>query len=431
MFLTAEIIAKKRDGKRLSEEEISFLVSEFTGGSLPDYQMAAFLMAAFTRGLDRGETSFLTRAMLDSGRKFDLSSLPVPKVDKHSTGGVGDKVSLVLAPWVAACGVAVPMISGRGLGHTGGTLDKLSAVPGFRTDFSIEEFTEILSRNNFFMAGQTVEIAPADKKIYALRDVTGTVPSIPLITASILSKKLAGGAEAILFDVKVGRGAFMRTPKEAKELAAWLCAVARQFGVKAEAVLTRMDEPLGRFVGNVLEVKEAIEFLSGRFEADLYQITEYLAVRMLGLAGIEVKEARHLLAARLLDGSARRHFRELVRRQGGFVGAVENPGLFARAEYQFPVRAPRPGWIWTLDAREVGLLAIELGAGRKTVQDKIDYTVGFEFVKKTGAQVEKDETLAFVYSNSTVTGREAALELSQLYDIRRETKKAPGLVLKN
>ncbi len=431
MFLTAGIIAKKRDGKKLSEEEIGFLVSEFTGGSIPDYQMAAFLMAAFIRGLDRRETSFLTRAMLDSGRRFDLSSLGVPKVDKHSTGGVGDKVSLVLAPWVAACGVAVPMISGRGLGHTGGTLDKLSAIPGFRTDFSIEQFAEILQANNFFMAGQTVEIAPADKKIYALRDVTGTVPSIPFITASILSKKLAGGAEAILFDVKVGKGAFMRTPKEAKELAAWLCAVARQFGVRAEAVLTRMDEPLGRFVGNVLEVKEALEFLSGRFEADLYQVTEYLAVRMLGLAGIDVKEARRLLAVRLLDGTARQHFRELVRRQGGFVGAVENPGLFARAEYQIPVRAPRAGWIWTLDAREVGLLAIELGAGRKTVQDKIDYTVGFEFVKKTGAQVEKDGNLAFVYSNSTVTGREVALELGQLYDIRREKKKAPGLILKN
>ncbi|MGH8003380.1 MAG: thymidine phosphorylase, partial [Limisphaerales bacterium] len=370
MFLAAELIAKKRDGKRLSEEEIDFLVSEFTGGSIPDYQMAAFLMAAFIRGLDRRETSFLTRAMLDSGRRFDLSSLSIPKVDKHSTGGVGDKVSLVLAPWVASCGIAVPMISGRGLGHTGGTLDKLSAIPGFRTDYSIEEFYEILSRNNFFMAGQTVEIAPADKKIYALRDVTGTVPSIPLITASILSKKLAGGAEAILFDVKVGRGAFMRTPKEAKELAAWLCAVARQFGVKAEAVLTRMEEPLGRFVGNVLEVKEALEFLSGRFEADLYQVTEYLAVRMLGLAGIDEKEARRLLSARLLDGSARQHFRELVRRQGGFVGAVENPGLFARAEYQIPVHAPRAGWVWTLDAREVGLLAIELGAGRKTVKDK-------------------------------------------------------------
>ncbi len=429
MFLVAELIAKKRDGKRLSEEEIGYFVTEFTGGSIPDYQMAAFLMAAFIRGMDRRETSFLTRAMLNSGRRFDLSSILVPKVDKHSTGGVGDKVSLVLAPWVAACGVAVPMISGRGLGHTGGTLDKFSAIPGFRTDFSIEQFTEILQANNFFMAGQTVEIAPADKKIYALRDVTGTVPSIPLITASILSKKLAGGAEAILFDVKVGRGAFMRSPKEAKELALWLCSVARQFGVKAEAVLTRMDEPLGRFVGNVLEVKEALEFLSGRFETDLYQVTEYLAVRMLGLAGIDEKEARRLLSARLLDGSARQHFRELVRRQGGFVGAVENPGLFARAEYQIPVRAPRAGWVWALDAHQVGILAIELGAGRKTVKDKIDYTVGFEFVKKTGAQVEKDETLAFVYSNSTVTGREVAMELGQLYDIRREKKKAPNLIV--
>ena len=431
MFLAAELIAKKRDRKKLSEEEIRFLVSEFTSGSISDYQMAAFLMAAFIRGLDRRETFFLTLAMLESGRVFDLSSISVPKIDKHSTGGVGDKISLILAPWVAACGVGVPMISGRGLGHTGGTLDKLSAIPGFRSDYSIEEFTEILRRNNFFMAGQTMEIAPADKKIYALRDVTGTVPSIPLITASILSKKLAGGAEAILFDVKVGRGAFMRTPSQARELARWLCSVARQFGVKAEAVLTRMDEPLGRFVGNVLEVKEALEFLSGRFEADMYHVTEYLAVRMLGLAGIDEKEARRLLSARLLDGSARQHFRELVRLQGGFVGAVENPGLFARAEYQIPVRAPKSGWIWSLDAREIGLLAIELGAGRKTVQDKIDYTVGFEFAKKTGAAVEKEETVAFVYSNSTVTGREVAMELGQLYDIRREKKKAPRLILKN
>lgn len=431
MFLTAEIIAKKRDGKRLAEEEIGFLVSEYVGGSIPDYQMAAFLMAAFVRGLDRRETYFLTKSMLESGRVFDLSSLTAPKVDKHSTGGVGDKVSLVLAPWVASCGIAVPMISGRGLGHTGGTLDKLASIPGFRTDYSIEEFTGILRRNNFFMAGQTVEIAPADKKIYALRDVTGTVPSIPLITASILSKKLAGGAEAILFDVKAGRGAFMRTSKQARELARWLCSVARQFGVKAEAVLTRMDEPLGRFIGNVLEVKEALEFLSGRFEADLYQITEHLAVRMLGLAGVDAKEARRLLAARLLDGAARQHFRELVRQQGGFVGAVENPDLFARAEYQIPVRSPRSGWVWSLDAREVGILAIELGAGRKTVHDKIDYTVGFEFIKKTGAQVEKEEVLAYVYSNSTITGREVAMELGQLYDIRKAKKKAPSLIIKN
>lgn len=429
MFLTAEFIAKKRDGKRLSEEEISFLVSEFTSGTIPDYQMAAFLMAAFIRRLDRMETYYLTKAMLESGRRFDLSSIPIPKVDKHSTGGVGDTVSLVLAPWLAACGVAVPMISGRGLGHTGGTLDKLAAIPGFRTDYSIEEFSEILRRNNFFMAGQTIEIAPADKKIYALRDVTGTVPSIPLITASILSKKIAGGAQAILFDVKVGRGAFMKTPKEAQELARWLCSVSRQFGVKAEAVLTRMDEPLGRFVGNLLEVKEALQFLNGRYEADLYQVTEHLALRMLALAKIPPKDALPLLSARLLDGSARTHFRELVRQQGGFVGAIDNPELFAKAVYQIPVRAPRAGWIWGLDAREVGLLAIQLGAGRKTVQDKIDYTAGFEFLKKTGSSVEKDQILAYVYSNSNITGREVAMELEQLFEIRKEKKKAPNLIL--
>ncbi len=429
MFLAAELIAKKRDGKKLSEEEISFLVSEFTSGAIPDYQMAAFLMAAFIRELDRMETYYLTKAMLESGRRFDLSSISIPKVDKHSTGGVGDKVSLVLASWLAACGVAVPMISGRGLGHTGGTLDKLASIPGFRTDFSIEQFTEILQANNFFMAGQTVEIAPADKKIYALRDVTGTVPSIPLITASILSKKIAGGAQAILFDVKVGRGAFMKTPKEAKELARWLIAVSRQFGVKAEAVLTRMEEPLGRFVGNLLEVKEALQFLNGRYEADLYQVTEHLALRMLALAKIPEKDAKPLLSSRLMDGSARNHFRELVRRQGGFVGAIDNPELFAKAVYQIPVRAPRAGWIWGLDAREVGLLAIQLGAGRKTVQDKIDYTAGFEFLKKTGSSVEKDEILAYVYSNSNVTGREVAMELEQLFEIRKETKKAPNLIL--
>jgi pyrimidine-nucleoside phosphorylase len=330
---------------------------------------------------------------------------------------------------MAACGVCVPMISGRGLGHTGGTLDKLVSIPGFRTDYSVEEFTEILGRNNFFMAGQTVEIAPADKRIYALRDVTGTVPSIPLITASILSKKLAGGAQAILFDVKVGRGAFMKSSREAQELARWLCSVSRQFGVKTEAVLTRMDEPLGRTVGNLLEVKEALEFLSGRYEADLHQVTEHLAVRMLVLAGMEAKEAKKLLSARLLDGSARERFRELVRQQGGFVGAIDNPELFAKAVYQIPVRAPRGGWIWSLDARQVGLLAIELGAGRKTVQDRIDYTVGFEFSKKTGARVEKDEILAYVHSNSHVVGKEVAMELEQLYEIRKAAKKAPGLIL--
>jgi len=430
MFLTAcELIAKKRDGKRLSEEEIAYIVSEFTAGSIPDYQMAAFLMAAFIRGLDRKETYSLTKAMLESGRSFDLSSIKLPRVDKHSTGGVGDKVSLILAPWMAACDVAVPMISGRGLGHTGGTLDKLASIPGFRTDYSVEEFTEILRRNNFFMAGQTIEIAPADKKIYALRDVTGTVPSVPLITASILSKKLAGGTDAILFDVKVGKGAFMRNFKDAKELARWLCSVSRQFGIKAEAVLTRMDEPLGRFVGNLLEIREALDFLSGKFEGDLYRVTEHLAVRMLALAGIAAKDARRLLSARLANGSARQRFRELVRQQGGFVGAIDNPELFPKATYQIPVRAPRSGWVWSLDAHEVGLLAIQLGAGRKTVQDRIDYTVGFEFLKKTGAKVEKDETLAYVYSNSSITGREIALELQQLYEIRKGKKKQQSLIL--
>ncbi len=429
MFLTAELIAKKRDGKKLSEEEISFLVSEFTSAAIPDYQMAAFLMAAFIQGLDRRETYYLTKAMLESGRSFDLSSIKLPRVDKHSTGGVGDKVSLILAPWVAACNVAVPMISGRGLGHTGGTLDKLASIPGFRTDYSIEEFTEILRRNNFFMAGQTVEIAPADKKIYALRDVTGTVPCIPLITASILSKKLAGGAQAILFDVKVGRGAFMRTTREARELARWLSSVSRQFGVKAEAVLTRMDQPLGRFVGNLLEVREALDFLSSKFESDLYQVTEHLAVRMLALAGIAIKDARRLLSARLANGSARQRFRELVRQQGGFVGAIDNPDLLPKATYQIPVRALRNGWVWSLDAREVGLLAIQLGAGRKTVQDRIDYTVGFEFLKKIGSRVEKDEILAYVYSNSNLVGKEVAMELEQLYEIRKGKKKLLSLIL--
>ncbi len=399
------LITRKRDGHALEAEDIGALVAAYTAGDVPDYQMAAFLMAAFLRGLDATETTALTRAMLHSGTVLDLSDIPGVKVDKHSTGGVGDKVSLVLAPLVAACGVPVPMISGRGLGHTGGTLDKLEAIPGFRTDLSIPEYRDVLERTGAVLIGQTAEIAPADGLLYALRDVTGTVESIPLIAASILSKKLAEGIDALVLDVKTGRGAFMKQEADARQLAQTLCRVGRQFGTPTVALLTQMDVPLGRAIGNGPETAEAIRILrretpTGGPCPDVLEVTIALAGEMLHLgdAASTPEEGRRLATAALEDGPAFGAFQEIVEAQGGDLASLENPDSLM-GEPVAVLEAETAGFVADIDPLALGYAAVDLGAGRARKEDDVDPKAGFILNKHVGERVESGEPMAWIYAS--------------------------------
>ncbi len=392
-----EIIRKKRDGHELAPGEIREFVRAAAMGTWPDYQLSALLMAICIRGMTPEETAILTREMADSGTVFDLAAIPGIKVDKHSTGGVGDKVSLVLAPLVAACGAVVPMMSGRGLGHTGGTLDKLEAIPGFRVNLSEAEFKSSLSKLGVAMIGQTAEVAPADKKLYALRDVTGTVESIPLITASILSKKLAEGISGLVMDVKCGRGAFMKSLSQARELAHSIARVGKLNGLNVRAVITDMDAPLGRAVGNSLEVIESIEILRGRGPADLRELCLVFAAEMLDLAGI-ADGVR--LASEALDGGTALHkFRQMIEAQGGDPAVVDDPSVLPRAESHTTILAERSGFIIEMDAEAVGLAALELGAGRRRAEDRVDPGVGILVCKKPGESVRAGEAMFEIHHN--------------------------------
>jgi pyrimidine-nucleoside phosphorylase len=401
------LIIRKRDGRPLEPEAIAALVAAYTAGEVPDYQMAAWLMAAFLRGLDGAETAALTRAMLHSGEVLDLSDLPGVKVDKHSTGGVGDKVSLVLAPLVAACGVPVPMVSGRGLGHTGGTLDKLEAIPGFRTGLSITEYRRVLARVGCVMIGQTEEIAPADRKLYALRDVTGTVESIPLIAASIMSKKLAEGIDALVLDVKSGRGAFMQAEADARRLAETLVGIGQAFGKPTVALLTGMDAPLGRAVGNWPETAEATRVLRGETPAggpvgDLLEVTLALAGEMLCFGGVAASpEAGQTKAREALDaGLAFEKWVELVEAQGGDLAVLDDPDARADSAPIAEIHAPEgaEGYVAGLDALALGRAAVALGAGRTRKEDPVDPTAGFVVNKTVGEAVEPGAVLVTVYA---------------------------------
>jgi pyrimidine-nucleoside phosphorylase len=399
------LITRKRDGGTLAADDIEALVAAYTAGDVPDYQMAAFLMAAFLRGLSDDETVALTRAMLHSGTVLDLSDVPGLKVDKHSTGGVGDKVSLVLAPIVAACEVPVPMISGRGLGHTGGTLDKLEAIPGFDVGLSIERYREVLGEVGAVLIGQTGEIAPADKLLYALRDVTGTVESIPLIAASILSKKLAEGIDALVLDVKAGRGAFMKDQTRARQLAETLVRVGRGFGTPTVALLTQMDVPLGRAIGNGPETAEAVRILKGETPAggpcdDVVEVTLALAGEMLHLGGAaETPEAgRGLAAAALRDGWSYGALQEIVEAQGGDVDALDDPDSLM-GDPVATVTAQESGFVTDIDPLALGYAAVDLGAGRAKKEDDVDPKAGFVLFKKPGEPVEQGERLAQIYTS--------------------------------
>jgi pyrimidine-nucleoside phosphorylase len=384
-----DIILKKRDGGPLSRQEIQFFVTGVAAGTLPDYQASALLMAIFLRGMSDEETASLTDAMVHSGVRVDLSDIPGVKVDKHSTGGVGDKTSLVLAPLTAACGVPVPMMSGRGLGHTGGTLDKLEAIPGFRVNLSLDEMKVALARVGCAMMGQTAQIAPADKKLYALRDVTGTVESIPLISASIMSKKIAEGIDALVLDVKTGSGAFMKTEADSRRLAESLVSIGRASGVRTEAIITRMDAPLGCAVGNALEVIECIEVLKGRGPADLTGVSVALAARMLVLGRVadDLADGERQIRDAIGSGAGLERFRRLIEHQGGDPLVVDDYRRFPAAPGRHVIGAPCAGFLVTLDAEFVGRASVALGAGRDHVEDPVDPAVGIVAVAKPGDQL--------------------------------------------
>ncbi|MFZ0758484.1 MAG: thymidine phosphorylase [Candidatus Sulfotelmatobacter sp.] len=418
-FRTIDIIRKKRDGGELSRGEIESLVNEYTRGDIPDYQVSAWLMTVVLRGMTRSETAALTDAMLRSGEVLDLSSFPAKKVDKHSTGGVGDKTSLVLAPLAAAAGLVVPMISGRGLGHTGGTLDKLEAIPGFNVNLPLSQFRHVLETCGCAMIGQTAEIAPADRKLYALRDVTGTVESPYLICASIMSKKLAEGIDALVLDVKTGSGAFMKTEKDAAFLAELMVETGERMDKQVVALITDMDQPLGRMIGNALEVVEAIEILRDEGPEDLRQLCLELAGWMLHLGGVSstVAEGRKQSEKLIASGKGLDKFRQMVELQGGDPRAVDDPRNLPQARHTMPVSSPKNGYLTSLQCEQIGAACVILGGGRERKEDSVDSAVGIVLHKKVGDTVSVGEPLATIYYNAEARATRARQLLEENFQI--------------
>ncbi len=420
-LIPVEIIRKKRDGYKLSKEEISYFINGYVNGEVADYQASAWCMAVFFRGMEKDEILSLVEVVGRSGDVLDLNDFSEPKLDKHSTGGVGDKVSLVLVPLMASCGFLFPKMSGRGLGHSGGTIDKIESIPGFRTALSLDEFKDVLKKVGAVIAGQTANLAPADKKLYALRDVTATVESIPLIVSSILGKKIASGTDVWVFDVKVGKGAFMKEMDSARELARLLVSISKEMGKKAAALITDMNQPLGRKVGNSLEVEEAIETLRGEGPPDLTKVVLSLGARLSSLAGSPISEED--LIKKLLDGSALEKFREIVEAQGGNPEVIDNTNLLEHAPYKFVLEAEKDGVISSLDAERIGMAVVMLGGGRKRKEDEIDRGVGVVLLKKEGDSVEKGEPLAEIFYRSRESLEEALRLVKMAYEIDSFYKK--------
>ena len=425
-----DLIRIKRDNGELPADEIRRFIEGVTRGDVPDYQVAALLMAICWRGLSDAELSVLTDAMLRSGRVLDLSAIPGRKVDKHSTGGVGDKVSLCLAPLVAACGVPVPMISGRGLGHTGGTLDKLEAIPGFRTSISVDDFARIVREAGLALIGQTDDLAPADRKLYALRDVTGTVESIPLIASSIMSKKLAEGIDALVLDVKVGSGAFMKDLESARLLAETLCGIGRRAGKQVTAFLTDMNQPLGREVGNANETREAIEILQGKGPDDLLDLTLQLGAEMLLLGGVASDQDDALQRVRQArrSGAGLERLRRCVALQGGEPRVVDNPALLPRARFERAVAAPRAGTLAAVHCEQVGVASMLLGGGRKAVSDAIDHAVGITIKARLGDALAAGDPLAVLHYNDVTRADAAEPTLRAAFELSDAPVTPPPLV---
>ena len=429
---SSELIKKKRDGESLTEAEINFLISGYTESKIPDYQFSAFLMAAFINGMNIEETSFLTKAMLHSGKVIALTSIKGKKIDKHSTGGVGDKTSLIIAPIAAAAGINVPMISGRGLGHTGGTLDKLESIPGFKTDLSISQYKSVLNKCGAVLIGQTSDIAPADKMIYALRDVTATVESIPLITASIMSKKLAEGIDGLVLDVKTGSGAFMKSQKDAEQLALSLIETAKVFNKNVIAFITDMNQPLGNYIGNWLEVCESIKVLKGELKNDLYDLSLSLAGAMIYLGGkANSINAGKVIASEVINSEeAFQKFLKIVKLQGGDTSCIMHPEKYPNAKYHKRLISLENGFVDSINNYELGMAALELGAGRKTKEDVIDPSAGIIFYSKIGTEIKEGDTVAELFSNKKDSLRIAEDKIFNAIVLSKKKTSAPKLIKK-
>ena len=428
---TVDLIHRKRGGEELAPEEIAFLVNGYTSDEIPDYQMSAFLMAVYFSGMTDREVSALSDCMMHSGAVLDLSDIPGVKVDKHSTGGVGDKTSLVVAPIAAAAGVVVPMTSGRSLGHTGGTLDKLEAIPGFRTDLSIEQFRAQLKSLGLCFIGQTEEIAPADKKLYALRDVTATVESIPLISSSIMSKKMAEGVDALVLDVKVGNGAFMKKQVDARRLAQMMVGIGRRLDRRVQALITDMNQPLGYAIGNALEVMEASQTLQNAGPSDLTRISLELAARMiyLGKKAATLEEARQIAETKIVDGSAYKKFKQVVQAQGGNAQALDRFELLPNATGMREITAPRAGYVTAIAAEDVGRASTMMGAGRNRKDDAIDPAVGVILEVKVGEKVDSGAVLCRLYYTREDGLEEAAEMVEDAFRISQTKPEPRELIL--
>jgi pyrimidine-nucleoside phosphorylase/thymidine phosphorylase len=432
MLRAVDIIRQKRDGQPLSSAEISWMVEGIARGDVPDYQWSALLMAILWRGMNDAETAALTEAMMRSGSVVDLSSIEGRKIDKHSTGGVGDKTSLILAPIAAACGVPVPMVSGRGLGHTGGTLDKLESIPGFRVDLDLSRYKAVLQECGLVLIGQTAEIAPADKRLYALRDTTATVESIPLISASIMSKKLAEGIDGLVLDVKTGNGAFMQQLGDSRALARAMCAIGRGLGKQMVALITRMDQPLGRAVGNAIEVAESVECLRGNGPADLVDLSVELAAEMALMAGkaATIEQARSICRKTIADGSALERFRRVVMAQGGDSKAIDELGRLPQPRFRIGLPSPRSGIVQAVAARPVGQATMLLGAGRARVDSTIDPVVGIMLHKKVSERVERGEPLCTILLNEKGQALDTARDMIlSAYTIDDQPVTLPNLIV--
>lgn len=426
-----DIIHKKREGGQLTREELRFFVQGFTRGEIPDYQASALLMAIFFRGMTRRETGDLTLEMAGSGDRVDLSALPGVKVDKHSTGGVGDKTSLIIGPIAAACGVTIAKMSGRGLGHTGGTVDKLESIPGLRTDIPRQEFFDIVKRTGLSIIGQSGNLCPADKKLYALRDVTATVESLPLIASSIMSKKIAAGADAILLDVKVGSGAFMKTLEDSRALAREMVRIGSQVGRQTVALITDMDMPLGRKIGNALEVQEAVEVLSGKGDHRLRSLCLELSANMvyLGRQAGTMEEARAKAVEAVRSGGALEKLRQMAEAQGGDGNYITSPEKFTISPACVEIAAPQAGYITRLDAEGCGLAAVELGAGRETKESSIDFGAGIILLKNKGDRVEKGQPIARLYAQSEALCRRGEERFFQALEVGPQAPQTGPMLL--
>lgn len=430
-FNPVEIIIKKRNGKQLSKEELNFFIHSYLAGKIPEYQMSALLMAIFFKGMEIDEIQSLTEIYIDSGNKINFP-INYKTVDKHSTGGVGDKISIVLAPIVAACGCKIPMISGRGLGHTGGTLDKLESIPGFRTNFSEEKLKEFVKKIGFGIISQSEKLVPADKRIYALRDVSGTVDSLPLITASIMSKKIAEGAQNLVIDLKVGTGAFIKNLDKADKLAELLIKTGEKFGQKVSVVYSNMNSPLGELIGNALEIKECIKYLKGENIPDIHTLTKTLAVQMLLLSEIvsNKEEAEIMVENSLKNGKALDLFKRFIKAQGGNPEVCEDISLLPKAKFEIPVISNSCGWIDFIDSQNIGYALIDIGAGRKTLDSLLNYSAGAYLPQKIGDYIEKGQPIGIIFCDNKKSGKEVAKKILESYNFSEKKVKKQDMIIK-